>query len=711
MKTPPLLLLATLLFWGWQSHLMIFGAVAGVLLESARWVKYRWDLEDTDFNRIWSFCVLMAVAMAAYVFTNNDEGGGMSGLFQGPAGLRNASISTTLATTSVFRWLPLIILPFVLAQVFNIRSSVPLTAVSLVLRLRRRRGDGSWVGRYVDVSYAYFILCVFAAGIHSNQGSYTFLLGYFFGQGVLILWALWMMRSQRYGPVVWITGLMVVILFGCLGLFGILQMEKVVQNLDARLMQRFFHSRTDPSQAATAIGQIGELKLSPRIVIRLEPGQVGVAPPYLREASYRAYTPFNQAWLARGSITNFVPLHPQPDNNSWVLLSDKKPRNTVNIACYLEGRAEDGVLRTGVLPLPTGVCQLENLPAMTTTLQTNGGGVVLATGPGLLIFNASYGPGETIDSPPDVSSNQFNDLQVPTNEIPAVDQVIAQMNIPKSAGDSEKRLAVQSFFAQNFKYSTWQRADVRKAGAATALTHFLTTSRSGHCEYFATATVLVLRKLGIPARYAVGYSVHEASGSGYVVRERDAHAWCLVWNRHTRVWDDLDTTPPSWLGIESKNTSLMDALSDIRSWLVFQFEKLRWQQAHLRQYILWTFVPVMAVLVYYIIFQRRTKSRSDARKRDQEGATIWPGHDSAFYQLEEALAVRGLPRQPQESLSDWLERALAEPSLAELRAPMRQLLRLHYRYRFDPLGLSDAEKKSFMQHVEEVKGKLELMEA
>ena len=62
------------------------------------------------------------------------------------------------------------------------------------------------------------------------------------------------------------------------------------------------------------------------------------------------------------------------------------------------------------------------------------------------------------------------------------------------------------------------------------MSRFLLRTRSGHCEYFATATVLLLRQLGIPARYAVGYAVHEATGRKYVVRQRDAHAWCLVWN-------------------------------------------------------------------------------------------------------------------------------------------------------------------------------------
>src|SRR5579859_2527779 len=169
MKTPPLILLATLLFWGWQSNLVVYGAIAGVLLEASRWIKFRWDLDDTDFNRIWSFCGLMAVVLAAYIFTNNDEGGGVRGMFQqGPAGLRNASISTQLATTCVLRWMPLIVLPFMLAQAYNVRSTVPLTAISLVLRVRRRRGEQTWVGRYVDISYPYFIVCMLAAGFHTN---------------------------------------------------------------------------------------------------------------------------------------------------------------------------------------------------------------------------------------------------------------------------------------------------------------------------------------------------------------------------------------------------------------------------------------------------------------------------------------------------------------------------------------------------------------
>jgi hypothetical protein len=316
-----------------------------------------------------------------------------------------------------------------------------------------------------------------------------------------------------------------------------------------------------------------------------------------------------------------------------------------------------------------------------------------------MIFDARYGRSATIDSPPDITSTN-NDLTVITNEIPALNQVIAEMNLT-ATNDAENLFAVERFFASKFSYSTWQ-GPAKRATNASPVTRFLLNSRSGHCEYFATATVLLLRQLGIPARYAVGYSVHETSGSGYVVRERDAHAWCLAWNRATRTWDDFDTTPGSWMAIEGRQSAFADWLSDARSWIGFQIAKLRWRQAHLRQYILWTLSPVLAVLVYYIIFQRRTKARPSKSNAAMEAAVIWPGHDSAFYRLEKRLAAGELPRPPGEPLADWLERALAEPALASLRRPLQELLQLHYRYRFDPNGLNDREQEILVQKVDGV---------
>ena len=57
----------------------------------------------------------------------------------------------------------------------------------------------------------------------------------------------------------------------------------------------------------------------------------------------------------------------------------------------------------------------------------------------------------------------------------------------------------------------------------------------------------------------------------------------------------------------------------------------------------------------------------------------------------------GLPRtldntRPGEPLSAWLLRACADPALADLSSRLRELLALHYRYRFDPEGLSQTDR-------------------
>lgn len=60
---------------------------------------------------------------------------------------------------------------------------------------------------------------------------------------------------------------------------------------------------------------------------------------------------------------------------------------------------------------------------------------------------------------------------------------------------------------------------------------FLFDEMRGFCNYYATAQVLMLRSLGIPARIAVGYAQGEfdSQTETYTVRRRDSHAWPEVY--------------------------------------------------------------------------------------------------------------------------------------------------------------------------------------
>ena len=686
--TPPGLLLATLVFWGWQSGWLWVGVALGVILEAARFIPLRWELTQADFQRIWNFCFLLALAMGIYVFSTNDPGGGSSGAFQSSA--RKVTVSGLDTSTTLLRQLPVICFLFVVAQFFSTVQAVPLAAISWLARRRQSQASGTEPEKRINVAYPYFMLCLYSAGIHTNDGTHL----YFYGLCGLLTWALWPLRARK--AAVWLWGVMLAtaLTLGYYGVHGIGQLEQFANNYNSQLLARLLQPKTSAEVSRTSIGKIGRLKLSNRILIRLEPQHGSPVPTYLREASYRKY--YSQVWQTAGKTDEFQTLVNDADQeNNWTLLPGHTNLPAVQIASYLTGWSRENSSAEGLLPLPSGTTRLTDLPAY--ALKKNPLGAVLAAGPGLVVFQAHFGNSATIDEAPDPNV----DLLVASNEVAAVDQLITELNVA-AATDREKMLAIQNFFARKFTYTLNIKNELSAYTNSTPLADFLLHRRSGYCEYFATATVLLLREMHIPARYAVGYLVHERTGGQrYVVRERDAHAWCLVWNAATQMWEDFDTTPA---GEDHASASFTRSFQDAWSWLRFQFSKFWWSQGQFRKYALWLLIPVLGLSLYQILFRRQRKRTAPSDTSAKTIPADWPGLDSEFYRLETRLAGRGVPRMADESLTHWLERVLMDRALADLRQPLRELLRLHYQHRFDPQGLSPADRERLAR---EVKGCLE----
>lgn len=59
---------------------------------------------------------------------------------------------------------------------------------------------------------------------------------------------------------------------------------------------------------------------------------------------------------------------------------------------------------------------------------------------------------------------------------------------------------------------------------------FLEETRHGHCSLYASAMTLILREIGIPARYCTGFYVEAPEGSDSVMlKEKNLHAWVEVY--------------------------------------------------------------------------------------------------------------------------------------------------------------------------------------
>lgn len=84
---------------------------------------------------------------------------------------------------------------------------------------------------------------------------------------------------------------------------------------------------------------------------------------------------------------------------------------------------------------------------------------------------------------------------------------------------------VADFLRDNYTYSLTAPID-----PDDPVMSFLTEVKSGHCSLYASAMTLIMRELGVPARYCTGFAVDPAnSGSPVTLRSKNLHAWCEVY--------------------------------------------------------------------------------------------------------------------------------------------------------------------------------------
>lgn len=136
----------------------------------------------------------------------------------------------------------------------------------------------------------------------------------------------------------------------------------------------------------------------------------------------------------------------------------------------------------------------------------------------------------------------LSDLALPAwLELPPLDprvRAVAAAIAPPGAAPAEVIDGALRHLREGFSYT-----ESPAVATGDPLAWFLTESRSGHCEYYASALAVLLRARGVPARLATGfYSAETSDAGGYVaVRRGHAHAWVEVPVRGG--WAVVDASP------------------------------------------------------------------------------------------------------------------------------------------------------------------------
>jgi protein-glutamine gamma-glutamyltransferase len=643
------------------------GLLIALAVEASHWTRLRWEFDEEAAARGWQISMIGVLLATVLLWLENR----------------------ITAVPQLLTWLPALLLPMQFVQSYGTRDALPLRTFSFFARQRRERARKLGMEQLnprLNFGNFYFCVCLVAATLGKSANGWLFFAG-------LVALSAWMLaRYTRGSRIAFAAALLMAVLFSIAGQVGI---RAAIDRL--KQMPGGGDSSFDPNFARTRIGDLTEIKLSPDIMWRIRVEQGGMPPRLLRTAGYNAY--------GGGIWRKTVPSMPGlsgPDFQDLTTLeltlgepyylvrpgADREAIRPELPRFTLRGAAENNA----PLPLPGTAASLTGFEL--DGIERNSLGTVRLTPAksilsGTVLWGDSGNPelapmiGEAVGQ----SGKTYpidTDLKVPAPEKDAVRQAAADLALDEAGSLREKLAILNTWFQSEFAYTRYLSIDARESGRTepTAITRFLTETRRGHCEYFATAATLLLREAGIPARYAIGYSVMELDPKRreWLVRGLHRHAWCRVWDEASGLWIDFDPTPPDWLAMETQRPNSMQ-------WLHDGIQRLRedffiWRNDERNRTAVFIVMGLIALAVFLFIARRLWRSRRRVHPAlPGRTAAPPPGAHTALHSLENRARKIIGPRPTGQTFARWLQGlhpAIDNPALLD------EAISLHQRLRFDP---------------------------
>lgn len=303
--------------------------------------------------------------------------------------------------------------------------------------------------------------------------------------------------------------------------------------------------------------------------------------------------------------------------------------------------------------------------------------------------NNSEGDAESVagcEIPDSLLSYTEGDLLIGKRYEPLIDSLVDAMGLARRdslmgssrGSDSENLQRILAFFKENFTYSLQIPGLERWRGGSNVSNDPLSMfwhAKQGFCEYYATLSVLALRRVGIPARYVTGFANPEVvEGRPYAIfRRKHSHSWVEAFADGR--WVIFDPTPPmlaplgtepnwfnvKWEGLRGRAARLMHFLKEgewrrtVDSWQNYT-QKITEGVA--------IYVVLVLAIVAFVVLKVRSalkgrKSNTIAPKT--AAALVWA---RKLVTAEAALSRLGFHREPGETVGHFVGRV--KPALEKM---------------------------------------------
>jgi len=225
-------------------------------------------------------------------------------------------------------------------------------------------------------------------------------------------------------------------------------------------------------------------------------------------------------------------------NYDGLFVLKKNNKNNLAIQEIIAQPMDTNVLFSANMPVALGDMPFRNLYSVNNSYYHNGNftnNIKYNAYSDLTIYDKELLINETLSHPENIKLKYSGSFKVSTKIHELSRKIYKETN-----SQYENVKNVEEYLKNNLKYTRV----LENSGNSTPLDQFLFEGIEGHCEYFASAMVVLLRTMQIPSRLVTGFvgGEYNPMGEYYLIRESDAHAWVEVYFP-SYGWISFDPTP------------------------------------------------------------------------------------------------------------------------------------------------------------------------